>query len=312
MKLSLIIPCYNEEGNILPLFRAVNDAFEGRVSDYEFVFVNDGSQDRTGAVLRQLTEETCVPVTVVSFSRNFGKEAAILAGLRAASGGLLSLIDGDLQQNPALVADMADYLDAHPECDCVTAVQESRNEKPTMVFFKKSFYAIINAMTDIHFEPNASDFRTFRRSVADVICGLPEHQRFSKGIFAWIGFNTHYIPYSAEERLSGTSKWSFWKLFRYATDGILAYTVKPLRIAGVLGASSMAASLGACALALRKDDKHTRENGLLAALILLMGGLQLTATGILGEYAGRIYLEGKNRPNYIVKETFTNQNDESS
>jgi len=203
-----------------------------------------------------------------------------------------SRLDGDLQQSPALVLEMAEYLDANPECDCVTAVQESRDESPVMVFFKTSFYKIINMVTDIHFEPNASDFRTFRRNIADTILALPEYKRFSKGIFAFVGFNTHYIPYTADERLTGTSKWNFVKLMKYAIDGILAYTVKPLQVATVCGVGAMGASLLSA-----KSKKPASK-----ALVLGTAGVELLSLGILGEYVARLYQQSLGRPVYIVKE----------
>ena len=292
MKLSLIIPCYNEEGNILPLYEKVRATFDGVLPEYEFVYVNDGSSDQTGPVLRQLAEETDALLRVVNFSRNFGKEAAILAGLREATGDLLCLMDGDLQQSPEVVLSMIRYLEDHPDCDCVTAVQESRDENPLMVFFKDSFYKIINLVTDTHFEPNASDFRTFRRSMADVITALPEKQRFSKGIFAWIGFQTHYIPYTADERLTGTSKWGFVKLMKYAIDGILSYTVKPLKFALGAGAVSTVAAVFSLG----------RKTPAGKALVLGTSGVQLLCLGILGEYVARLYTEALGRPVYIIKD----------
>lgn len=299
MKLSLIIPCYNEEGNVFPLYEAVNKAFAGRVEDYEFVFVNDGSFDDTYTRLNDLYKTADVSVKVLHFSRNFGKEAAIHAGLSNASGDCFTIMDGDLQQSPSVVADMVDYLNTHPEVDCVTAYQETRKESPVMVFFKDHFYKIINRVADTEFVNGASDFRTFRTNVKDAVLSLPEGNRFSKGIFSWVGFETYYMPYTVEERFSGTSKWSFVKLWKYALSGIISFTTVPLRLPLFFGVATLSA--GGLTLAL---DRQKKNRALPA--VLFGGGLQLLAIGVLGEYLARIYQETKHRPRYIIKEFLQN------
>lgn len=300
MKVSLIIPCYNEEGNVAPLFDAVVNAFDGAVPDYEFVFIDDGSFDRTPERLDELARSTGHPVKVIHFSRNYGKEAAILAGLTHAAGECFTIMDGDLQQSPAVVVDMVRYLEEHPDCDCVTAFQEDRHENPVMVFFKHNFYKIINSVADVEFIDGASDFRTFRRNVRDAVLALPETSRFSKGIFSWVGFETHYIPYVADERLSGTTKWSFLKLWRYALSGIISFTTVPLRLPLLLGLAT-GASAGIAAVFEKDKQKKT-----LPAL-LAVGSLQLLGIGVLGEYIARVYQETKHRPVYLIKEILDNQ-----
>lgn len=300
MKLSLIIPCYNEEGNIRPLYEAVVRSFDGEIPDYEFVFVNDGSADRTPEVLRQLVKEAEKPVKAIFFSRNYGKESAILAGLREASGDCFTIMDGDLQQSPDTVVKMMKYLEAHPECDCVTAYQEVRNESPVMIFFKDGFYKLINRISETPFVNGASDFRTFRKNVRDAVLDLPEASRFSKGIFAWVGFDTHYMPYTAGERLSGTSKWNFIKLWRYAISGIISFTTTPLRLPLIFGELT-----GVAALSTAFFDKKRNRRALPA--ILGTGSLLLFAVGVLGEYIARVFQETKDRPVYLIKEILDNR-----
>lgn len=299
MKVSLVIPCYNEEGNVLPLYDTVVRAFDGTVPDYEFVFVNDGSADRTPDVLNELVATAKKPVKAVHFSRNYGKESAILAGLTEADGDCFTIMDGDLQQSPTVVVDMVRYLEEHPDCDCVTAFQESRSESPVMIFFKDNFYKIINRVSDTTFVNGASDFRTFRRNVRDAVLDLPETSRFSKGIFSWVGFETHYIPYTADERLSGTSKWNFLKLWKYAISGIISFTTTPLRLPLVFSGVT-----GAAALASAVFDKKKKDRALPA--ILGTGSVLLFAIGILGEYIARVFQEAKGRPRYIIKDILDN------
>lgn len=227
MKLSLIVPCFNEEQNILPFYNAVVKAFSLVDYEYELVFVNDGSSDQTMAELRKLYEKREREIQIVSFSRNFGKEAAILAGLKAAKGDCVSLIDADLQQRPEVVVAMMDVLLTDGSCDCVVAYQEGRKESPVRKLFKNGFYWVINSIAEVPFRKDASDFRTFRRSVADAILQMGEYCRFSKGLFSWVGFNVQYIPYKVEDRFSGQTKWSFKKLIAYSVDGITSFSTFP-------------------------------------------------------------------------------------
>ena len=218
MKLSLVVPCYNEAENVAAFQEAVIHAFDGCGYRYEIVFVDDGSKDATLHNLRKLHAAQKCPVKVISFSRNFGKEAGLYAGMQHASGEYISLIDADLQQRPEIVRNMVEILDSKPEYDVIAAYQDRRNESKVLSFFKKSFYAIINRLSSVKLQPDASDFRTFRRSVAESMLSMGEYHRFSKGIFAWVGYDTCYIPYTACERAAGTTKWSFRKLFNYAVE----------------------------------------------------------------------------------------------
>lgn len=306
MKLSLIIPCYNEEGNVLPLYQKVKDTFEGQLDNYEFIFVNDGSFDGTKDKLKELVDTAELPVTVVNFSRNFGKEAAIYAGLERATGEYTTLIDGDLQQNPSFVLDMVAYLDSHPDTDSVCAFQESRQESFLNIFLKDSFYKIVNAVTDVSFVNGASDFRTFRENVRTAVLSLPEYNRFSKGLFSWVGFETYYMPYTVEARLSGSSKWSLLKLFRYALDGIMDFTIKPLLFP--LAAGGLAA-LGSTFFFLKvllgEEEKNADAKLLFSTWFL--GSLQLISLGILSDYIGNIFQQSKGRPIYIAKSVWTNK-----
>ena len=235
MKLSLVVPCYNEAENVAAFQDAVIGAFEGCGYDYEIVFVNDGSRDATLHNLKKIHAAQKCPVKVVSFSRNFGKEAGIYAGMQHAVGEYTALIDADLQQRPEIVRDMVKILDEQPEYDVVAAYQDRRGEGKVLSFFKRSFYSIINMLSQVTLQPDASDFRTFRSSVRESILEMGEYHRFSKGIFAWVGYETCFIPYTACERAAGTTKWSFFKLVNYAIEGIIGYSTAPLRLATVLG-----------------------------------------------------------------------------
>ena len=305
MKLSLVVPCYNEADNVFNFQQAVIEAFSDCGYDYEIIYIDDGSRDATLHNLRKLHQMQKCPVKVISFSRNFGKEAGLYAGLQYASGEYISLIDADLQQRPEIVKDMIEILDDHPEYDVVAAYQDRRNEGKILSFFKKSFYAIINKLSDVTLQPDASDFRTFRRSVRDSILELEEYHRFSKGIFAWVGYNTHFIPYTACERAAGTTKWSFWKLVNYAIEGIIGYSTAPLRLATCFGGvAGVAAVLYLIVVVLQKIIWGIDVPGYatIIVLILFFGSLQLFCIGIIGEYVGRTFEQTKDRPIYITKE----------
>lgn len=308
MKLSLIIPCYNEQDNIFPFFEATANAFKElpkAIKSLEMIFINDGSQDLTSQKLKELYSSYPSVVSVVEFSRNFGKEAAMLAGLRHATGDFVTIIDADLQQRPEIVVKMAEHLLENEDCDMVAAYQDKRNEGKFISFMKKCFYKCINMTSETEFFQGASDFRTFRKRVADAILSLPEYYRFSKGIFSWIGFNTHYMPYTAEERHSGESKWSFFKFFKYALDGIIAFTTLPLKVATVSGFVIFLASILYMIFVILKRlilGVDVPGYATIVVLILFLGGLQLLLLGVVGEYIARTYIQGKNRPVYIEKE----------
>lgn len=308
MKLSLVVPCYNEAENVKNFHDTVIQAFAGCGYDFEIVFVDDGSRDATLYNLKKLHAAQACPVKIVSFSRNFGKEAGIFAGMEHASGDYISLIDADLQQRPEIVRNMVSYLEAHEEYDVVAAYQDRRGEGKVLSFFKKSFYAIINRMSDVRLHNDASDFRTFRRSVRDSMLAMAEYHRFSKGIFAWVGYKTHFIPYTACERVAGTTKWNFRKLMNYAIDGIIGFSTRPLRFATYLGSlTGVAALVYLLIVVLQKLIVGIDVPGYatIIVLILLLGSMQLFCIGIIGEYVGRTFEQTKHRPIYLAKEVLT-------
>ena len=305
MKLSLVVPCYNEAENVQAFQDAVICAFEGCGYDYEIVFVDDGSKDATLHNLKKIFTLQKCPVKVVSFSRNFGKEAGIYAGLEQASGDYISLIDADLQQRPEIVRDMVKLLDDNEELDVIAAYQDRRGEGKILSFFKRTFYSLINKLSKVTLQPDASDFRTFRRSVRDSVLEIAEYHRFSKGIFAWVGYNTEFIPYTARERHSGTSKWNFWKLLNYAIEGIIGFSTAPLRFSIYIGSfTAVAAVLYLIWVICEKLFWGIPVPGYatIIVLILLLGSMQLFCIGIIGEYVGRTFEQSKNRPVYIAKE----------
>ena len=314
MKLSLVVPCYNEAENVAAFQEAVINAFDGCGYDYEIIFIDDGSRDATLHNLRKLFTAQRCPVKVVSFSRNFGKEAGIYAGMQYASGEYTALIDADLQQRPEIVRDMVKILDNQPEYDVVAAYQDRRSEGKILSFFKKSFYAIINMLSKVTLQPDASDFRIFRKSVRDSILELGEYHRFSKGIFAWVGYETCFIPYTVCERTAGTTKWNFWKLLNYAIEGIIGYSTAPLRLATVLGTlTGISAILYLICVIIEKLFWGIDVPGYatIIALILIFSCIQLFCIGIIGEYVGRTFEQTKERPVYIAKEILTYEHKQS-
>lgn len=306
MKLSLVIPCYNEEKNVALFHEVATNVFDSEGYSYELVFVNDGSRDNTLAELKKLHSESTHNIRIISFSRNFGKEAAMYAGIEHAKGDLICLIDADLQQRPEVVAHMVRMLDEKPELDCVAAFQAQRKEDSKLTFFKDSFYKLINSVSDTAFVQGASDFRTFRRSVAESVLSMGEYHRFSKGILSWVGYNTEYIPYDVQERAAGESKWSFKKLFKYAVDGIMAFSTAPLSIPLVLGILITAISLIYLVVnglfCLINPFVTFSLGAFLIFLLMFIGGLNLACLGIIGKYLAKTYEQGKNRPIYIARE----------
>ena len=312
MKLSLVVPCYNEAENVAAFQEAVISAFSGWDGDYEIVFVNDGSKDATLHNLKKLHRQQACPVKVVSLSRNFGKESAIYAGMEQADGEYISLIDADLQQRPEIVLDMLRILEDKPEVDVVAAYQDRRGESKLLSFFKKCFYNIINHLSEVSLHADASDFRTFRRSVRDSLLELGEYHRFSKGLFAWVGYETEFIPYTACERNAGKTKWSFRKLTNYAIEGIIGFSTKPLRYSIYIGSlTGFAAILYLLWVIVEKLVWGIDIPGYatLIVLILLLGTIQLFCIGIIGEYVGRTFEQSKDRPVYVAKEILTYKNE---
>lgn len=314
MKLSLIVPCYNEQDNVEEFYNQVNKAFLNKVDDYEFVFVDDGSTDKTYERLAQLfNSHPESNIQVLSFSRNFGKESAIYAGLLNVKGELACIIDADLQQRPEVVLEMLDIIEKNDDIDCVAAYQKTRKESALMSAVKSLFYKTINKMAEVDFVNSASDFRLMRRNMVDALVNMTEYHRFSKGLFSWVGFKTEYIPYEADERLNGTTKWSAGKLFKYALEGIFAFSTAPLRFSTYVGIfSSFAAIVYLIVVVLQKLISGINVPGYatIVVLILLIGGIQLFSLGIIGEYLSKMYVQVKDRPIYIIKSHLDGENDD--
>lgn len=305
MQLSLIVPCYNEQDNVEAFHDACRAAFDGRIASYELIFVNDGSRDDTWARLTALQEKTDVPVKLIDLSRNFGKEAAMYAGMQRAEGEFVTVIDADLQQPPEKALEMVRFLEANPDFDAVAAYQDARREGRFTALCKKLFYHVIDAACDIPFKADASDFRTLRRGVVQAILSMGEYHRFSKGIFSWVGFRTHYLPYTVQPRHAGKTSWSFVKLCRYAVEGIVSFSTFPLRIATVTGALMAFMSLVYILIVVIKKLAYgiaVPGYATIVVLILFTGGLQMIMLGIIGQYIARIYIQSKQRPIYIARE----------
>ncbi len=313
MKLSLVVPCYNEEENVKLFYKCVHDCFNGKIDDddYELVFVDDGSSDKTLCELKDLSKIETGNVQVISFSRNFGKESAIYAGLTRAKGDAVCIIDADLQQRPEVVLQMMGILDSKPELDCVAAYQEERKESKPLSFAKSAFYKLIDKVAEVNFVNGASDFRLMKRTMVNAVLSMTEYHRFSKGIFSWVGFNTEYIPYEVAEREHGESKWSTKKLVKYAVDGIVAFSTAPLKIAiGIGFCASVLSMIYLITVVIQKLFFGIDVPGYatIIVLILLFGGLILFCLGIIGEYIAKMYVQIKNRPIFIEREYFKNKN----
>ncbi len=304
---SLVVPCYNEE-KALPFFykEIYKIAAQMQGFQFELIFVDDGSKDRTLEICKELKllDER---VHYLSFSRNFGKEAALYAGLKAATGDYIAVMDADLQDPPELLKDMLSILQNDNQIDCVATRRTTRKgEPPIRSFFAKNFYKLINKISKAEIMDGARDFRMMTRQVVDTVLSMEEYNRFSKGIFGWIGFRTKWLDYVNVERVAGETKWSFWKLFLYAIDGIIAFSTMPLVIASLSGILfCITAILMAVYFAVKTVLYGDPVAGFptLICLILLIGGVQLFCIGILGQYLSKTYLEAKKRPIYIVKET---------
>jgi len=307
MLISLIVPCYNEEEALPFLYDALCDVRKQLDSyDFEFIFINDGSRDRTSDVIRGFREKDA-DVKYVFFSRNFGKESAMYAGLVKAKGDYVAIMDADMQDPPSLIPEMVKALE-NDEADIVAARRVTREGEPKIrSFFARKFYKLINRMCEVEIADGARDFRLMKRIVVDAIVAVSERQRFSKGIFAWVGFRTKWLEHKNVERVAGETKWSFWKLLKYAVDGIVSFTVAPLRLATYAGFTSAFAGFIYLiyyfirAIILKIYNEVPGYPSLLC-FILFIGGLILMALGLLGEYIGRTFIEVKRRPVYITAE----------
>ncbi len=311
VKLSIVVPCYNEQDalpvfydSILPVMNNLQTS--NKIQDFELLFIDDGSKDNTLKQIKSLSEKD-KHIRYFSFSRNFGKESALLCGLRESCGDYIVTMDVDLQDPPSLIPEMLDVVtDKNNNYDCAGSRRVTRmGEPPIRSFFARQFYKIMRSLTDIEVVDGARDFRLMKRSMVDAIISMPERIRFSKGIFPWVGFKTKWFEYENIERSAGNTKWSFWSLFLYSIDGITAFSSKPLVLASSLGIISL--FLAFCLvifIIIRKlvFGDPTAGWPSLACIILTIGGLQLFCTGVLGQYLAKIYTEVKARPHYIIKE----------
>lgn len=307
-KISVIVSCYNEE-QALPLFyeemeRVRKQDFDG-AAEFEYIFVNDGSKDNTLKEIKELREND-KKVRYISFSRNFGKEAAMLAGLEAAEGDYVTLMDADLQDPPSLLKKMYDTI-KNEGYDCVGTRRVTRKgEPPIRSFFARMFYKIINKMSSIEMVDGARDYRLMKRKVVDAIISLKEYNRYSKGLFSFVGFDTKWIEYENLERVAGETKWSFWKLFKYAIEGITAFSTTPLILSSLIGIIFCILSFVAIVFIIVRtliNGDPTAGWPSLVCIIVFVSGVQLFSIGIIGQYLSKTYLEVKNRPIYIIKET---------
>ncbi|HFI0165503.1 glycosyltransferase family 2 protein [Streptococcus suis] len=307
--ISVIVPCFNEEEAIPYFYDAMEKVRKEMGEQFEYIFVNDGSKDRTLTVLRQLSGQDRA-VRYLSFSRNFGKEAALYAGLQAAQGGLVTVMDVDLQDPPEMLMEMKAMLDGNPDLDCVGTRRVSRDgEPPIRSFFARLFYKLMNKISQVEVVDGARDFRLMRRHMVDAILSVSEYNRFSKGIFAWVGFETEYLPYENVERVAGETSWSFWKLLSYSIEGIINFSDTPLNIASYTGFFTFLLSLVLMVFVVFKTlvfGDPTIGWPSTICIILFLGGLQLMTIGILGKYLAKVFLETKKRPIYIVKEKSSN------
>jgi len=303
MKISIIIPSYNEEGNIIELNKKLVQTLNDY--DYELIYINDGSTDNTLEKIKSIANDE--KIKYISFSKNFGKDAAIYAGLKKSTGDYTCIIDSDLQQNPKYIIAMINHLEKNENIDQIAMVMKDRNKENIFnKIFKKTFYKFINLLSDTQFVDGASDFRMFRKNVKNAILQITEKNRFSKGIFSWVGFNTEYMYYKVEKRFSGKTKFSQKEQLKYALTGITNYSIKPLYLSTIIGIIiSIIAFIYILITILQVliNGKDVPGYASLLVISLFMGSLQLIFIGIVGTYLGKTYIETKNRPTYIEKET---------
>ena len=307
--ISLIIPSYNEEESLSMLYAGVRELMDTHTQySWELLFINDGSNDNTASIIDNLIEQD-PRVACVELSRNFGKEAGLLAGMRRAldlGATHVAVMDADLQDPPELLPQMCERM-SQGGCDAVAAYRQTREgEPPVRSFFARMFYKLINTMSKTEIVDGARDFRLMRRRVVKAILSMPERNRFSKGLFGWVGFKTKWIEFENVERVAGETKWSFWKLFKYSIEGIVAFTTTPLVISSAVGFAFCVIALAATVfIFLRKLIFGDPVTGWASTvcIITFLGGIQLFFLGVIGQYLAKAYLEIKNRPLYVVGET---------
>lgn len=305
MQLSLIVPCYNEQEALPIFYKEVTRVVTDMQIEYELLLVNDGSGDHTLQVMKELAAQD-EHVVFLSFSRNFGKEAAMYAGFCNAKGEYVAVMDADMQDPPSLLPEMMKIL-ATGEYDSVATRRVSRvGEPPIRSWFARKFYALINKISDADIVDGARDFRLMRKEMVEAIIAMSEYNRFSKGIFGWIGFRTYWLPYENVERVAGETKWSFWKLMKYAIDGIINFSQTPLSIASWSGIGMTFLSfLLLILIVLRRLIFGDPVAGWASTvcIVIFIGGIQLFCLGIMGQYLARTYLETKRRPHFIIADT---------
>ena len=307
-KLSIIVPCYNEEETVDLFYQAVEKVKPQLpiTIEYEYLFVNDGSKDQTLPRLRALQKEDPEQVHYLSFSRNFGKEAALYAGLQRSTGDYVVVMDADLQDPPEMLIEMMSLLEEDENLDCVGTRRMDREGEPVIrSFFANCFYKMINWISETKMLSGVRDYRMMRRPMVNAVLELTEVNRFSKGIFSWVGFETKYLPYQNVERVAGETSWSFWSLFRYSLEGIVNFSDVPLVLSTILGLITCLGALIGLIVIITKTllfSDPTAGWPSLACIVLFIGGLQLFCLGIVGKYIGKIFSETKKRPIYIVKE----------
>lgn len=305
MMISIVVPCFNEEKAIPLFYKELNSVFTLMDYQYEIIFVDDGSTDKTKEVVKSLAD-TDKHVVFLSLSRNFGKESAMYAGICNAQGDLTVIMDADLQDPPALLPEMINILKTDDYDSVATRRVTRKGEPPIRSWFAKQFYKIINRFSDANIMDGARDFRMMKRDMLEAIISMSEYNRFSKGIFGWVGFKTKWIDYENQERVAGETKWSFWKLFRYALDGIISFSQAPLSFASGLGfLMTLISFLSLVFIIIRKLVVGDPVAGWASTIcvIVFIGGVQLAVLGILGQYLSKIYLETKKRPHYIIAES---------
>lgn len=306
MKITAIVPCYNEEAALHFFYEEMQKVM--RTMDYaefELLFVNDGSKDNTLHIVKELAEKDA-RVAYVSFSRNFGKEAAIYAGLEYADGDLTVIMDADLRDPPALLPKMYEAIVEEGYDSVATRRVNRKGEPPIRSFFARRFYRLMNRISKTDIVDGARDYRMMNREFKDALLSMGEYNRFSKGLFGWVGFQTKWLEFKNVERVAGETKWSFWKLLIYSIDGIVAFSTMPLSIAAVIGILMCAASVAAIVFIIVRQLLYGGSAfgwPSMACIIMFLGGIQLFCMGILGSYLAKTYLEVKKRPIYICKET---------
>ncbi len=304
-KISIIVPCYNEEEAIPYFYNEINKIVKEMKYNFEIIFVNDGSKDKTIEIIKDLSKKD-KNIKYINLSRNFGKESAMLAGLELSSGDYITIMDADLQDPPALIPEMIRLI-KEEGFDCVGTRRVTRKgEPPIRSFFARMFYKIINKMSKVEMVDGARDFRLMTRQMVNSILELKEYNRYSKGLFSFVGYKTKWLEYENINRVAGKTKWSFWKLFIYAIEGIVSFTTTPLTIAALIGIIfCLIAFIMIIVIIIKTLCFGDPVNGWpsLACIIFFVSGVQLFCLGIMGEYLAKAYLETKKRPIYIIKET---------